>query len=238
MRTWRIPAQVITCDFCCFSQYALSDMHSPCSHRSVVRWGRNMRCPLFVSSRSGIVFNPNDGAVTDHSQSAKAETRILSPGFMWRTPATESRYSFYRIGWLNPERKRTTEVLFQPWVGFEPTTSWSTVQHITTELSPPSILVLFYHCHTLIYYLNHKIHITRIFCYPLYYLKKYDIFCAASVHFGKENIIAYVHLRKEVLNDVAVETGPDFLKRGKDEVGVHQRSLKQPAYQSVHQGKL
>ena len=26
---------------------------------------------LFVSSRSGIVFNPSAGAITDHSQSAK-----------------------------------------------------------------------------------------------------------------------------------------------------------------------
>ena len=28
-------------------------------------------CVLFVSSRSGIVFNPSVGAITDHSQSAK-----------------------------------------------------------------------------------------------------------------------------------------------------------------------
>ena len=28
-------------------------------------------CLLFVSSRSGIVFNPSAGAITDHSQSAK-----------------------------------------------------------------------------------------------------------------------------------------------------------------------
>ena len=28
-------------------------------------------CVLFVSSRSGIVFNPSAGAITDHSQSAK-----------------------------------------------------------------------------------------------------------------------------------------------------------------------
>ena len=28
-------------------------------------------CLLFVSSRSGIVFNPNAGAITDHKQSAK-----------------------------------------------------------------------------------------------------------------------------------------------------------------------
>ena len=28
-------------------------------------------CVLFVSRRSGIVFNPSAGAITDHSQSAK-----------------------------------------------------------------------------------------------------------------------------------------------------------------------
>ena len=58
---------------------------------------------------------------------------------MWRTPANESRYSFYRSGWVNPESERTTEIKFPPWVGFEPTTSWSTVQRVTTELSPLSI---------------------------------------------------------------------------------------------------
>ena len=31
---------------------------------------------------------------------------------MWRTPATESRYSFYRIGWVNLESERTTEIKF------------------------------------------------------------------------------------------------------------------------------
>ena len=37
-----------------------------------VRWAYAMPvCVLFVSSRSGIVFNPNAGAITDHSQSAK-----------------------------------------------------------------------------------------------------------------------------------------------------------------------
>ena len=28
-------------------------------------------CVLFVSSRSGIIFNPSAGAITDHSQSTK-----------------------------------------------------------------------------------------------------------------------------------------------------------------------
>ena len=32
-------------------------------------------CVLFVSSRSGIVFNTKVGAITDHSQSAKADLK-------------------------------------------------------------------------------------------------------------------------------------------------------------------
>ena len=31
----------------------------------------DVACVLFLSSRSGIVFNPSAGAITDHSQSAK-----------------------------------------------------------------------------------------------------------------------------------------------------------------------
>ena len=37
-----------------------------------MRWAYAMPvCVLFVSSRSDIIFNPNAGATTDHSQSAK-----------------------------------------------------------------------------------------------------------------------------------------------------------------------
>ena len=37
-----------------------------------MRWAYAMPvCVLFVSSRSGIVFNPSAGAIIDHSQSAK-----------------------------------------------------------------------------------------------------------------------------------------------------------------------
>ena len=37
-----------------------------------VTWAYAMpMCVLFVSSRSGIVFNPSAGTITDHSQSAK-----------------------------------------------------------------------------------------------------------------------------------------------------------------------
>ena len=37
-----------------------------------MKWAYAMPvCVLFVSSRSGIVFNPSSGAITNHSQSAK-----------------------------------------------------------------------------------------------------------------------------------------------------------------------
>ena len=42
------------------------------------------------------------------------------------------------MGWVNPESERTTEIKFPPSVGFELTISWSTVQRVTTELSPLS----------------------------------------------------------------------------------------------------
>ena len=39
-------------------------------------------CVPFVSSRSGIVFNPGAGAIIDHSQSAKDIDTYLSPNSM------------------------------------------------------------------------------------------------------------------------------------------------------------
>ena len=73
VKTWRILAQVITHDFCGFSQHTLHGMQSPCSQEcDEVRWAYAMPvCVLFVSSRWGIVFNPGAGAITEDSQSAK-----------------------------------------------------------------------------------------------------------------------------------------------------------------------
>ena len=49
VRTWRILDQVIIYDFCCFLQHALHGVHSPCNHRSVVRWCGQMRFPYVCS---------------------------------------------------------------------------------------------------------------------------------------------------------------------------------------------
>ena len=54
---------------------------------------------LFLSSRSGIVFNPNPGAITDLSKSAKdIDTYFKSQLCLGDLGHTESRYSFNRMG--------------------------------------------------------------------------------------------------------------------------------------------
>ena len=143
MRTWRILAQVITCDFCFLSRRALHGVHSPWSHRSVVRCGGHMRCPCVycLCLAGGYRFQPK--RLCNHWSTAnqrRTQTRILSPSSVSRTPAIEGQYSFYRMGWLIPESEHTTEIKFPPCVRFEPTTSWSTVQFVTTELPPLSRL--------------------------------------------------------------------------------------------------
>ena len=60
-------------------------------------------CVLFVSSRSGIVFNPSASAITIHSQSAKDIDPYFKSQLCGGPMATESRHSFYRMGWVNPE---------------------------------------------------------------------------------------------------------------------------------------
>ena len=55
-------------------------------------------CVLFVSSRSGIVFNPSAGAITDDSQSAKDIDPYFKSQLYVEDPTTESRYSFLPNG--------------------------------------------------------------------------------------------------------------------------------------------
>ena len=55
-------------------------------------------CVLFVSSRSGIVFNPSAGAITDDSQSAKDIDPYFKSQLYVEDHGYQSRYSFYRMG--------------------------------------------------------------------------------------------------------------------------------------------
>ena len=55
-------------------------------------------CILFVSSRSGIIFNSSAGAITEHSQSVKDIDLYFKSHLYVKDTATESRYSFYCMG--------------------------------------------------------------------------------------------------------------------------------------------
>ena len=139
----------------------------PCSHRCVVRWGEHMLCPrvyCLCQAVAGLVsfstIAPVQSLIT--ANQLRTSTRVLSPSSMWRTPVTESRYLFDRMDWVNIESERKTEIVFLPWVGFELTTSWSTVkrQRVTTELSSISML-------------NNVRHIYKKNCFP-FYLEKVE----------------------------------------------------------------
>ena len=80
-------------------------------------------CVLFVSSRSGIVFNPSAGAITDRSQSAKDRDPYFKSQLYVEDPGNRKPVLILPNGLCKPGEQRTTEIKFPPWVGFEPTTS-------------------------------------------------------------------------------------------------------------------
>ena len=55
-------------------------------------------CVLFVSSRSGIVFNPSAGDITNHSQSAKDIDPYFKSQLYVKDPSHQKPYSFFRMG--------------------------------------------------------------------------------------------------------------------------------------------
>ena len=64
-----------------------------------VRWTYAMPvCVLFVSSRSGIVFNPSAGAITDHSQSAKDIDPYFKSQLYVEDPGHRKPVLIYRTG--------------------------------------------------------------------------------------------------------------------------------------------
>ena len=80
-------------------------------------------CVLFVSGGSGIVCNPSAGAITDHSKSAKDMDPYYKSQLYVEDSGHRKLLLIYRMGCVNPESERTTEINFSPWVRFEPTTS-------------------------------------------------------------------------------------------------------------------
>ena len=105
MRTWRILAQVIACDFCCFSQRALHGVHIPCGHRSVVRWGGHMRCPcvycLCLADQASFSTRAPVQSLTNQ--------RKIDPYFKSQIYVVDLGH---RMGWVNPGSERTTEINF------------------------------------------------------------------------------------------------------------------------------
>ena len=55
-------------------------------------------CVLFVSSRSGIVFNPSAGAITDHSQSVKDIDPYFKSQLYVEDPGHRKPVLIYRMG--------------------------------------------------------------------------------------------------------------------------------------------
>ena len=72
-----------------------------------MRWGGHMRCScvycLCLAGRVSFSTRAPEQSLTTANQ-RRTWTRILSSSFMWRTPATESRYSFTE--WLSKPGER------------------------------------------------------------------------------------------------------------------------------------
>ena len=64
-----------------------------------VRWAYAMpMCVLFVSSRSGIVFNSSAGTISDHSQSAKDIDPYFKSQLYVKDPGHRKPVLIYQMG--------------------------------------------------------------------------------------------------------------------------------------------
>ena len=103
VRTWPILAQVITV----IISASRSVSYMACiSHIVTYMWFSGGWFCLFLASSK--VFNSRAGAITDDSQSAKNTDKYFKSQFDVENPATESRYSFYRMA-LNVRQSPSTE---------------------------------------------------------------------------------------------------------------------------------
>ena len=67
-------------------------------------------CVLFMSNRSGIVFNPSAGAITDHSQSAKDVDPYFKSKLYVDDPGHRKPVLILPNRLRNSESERTTEI--------------------------------------------------------------------------------------------------------------------------------
>ena len=110
-RTWRALDRVNTGEFGCFLQHALHRKHSSYNHRCEVGiCDARVYClclTFWVLFSTQVLVQSLTTA-----KSRRTYIHILSPSSLWRTLATKNRYSFYRMGWINPESEHTTEINF------------------------------------------------------------------------------------------------------------------------------
>ena len=79
-------------------------------------------CVLFVSSRSGIVFNPRAGAIIDHSQAAKDVDRYFKSQLYVEDPGHRKPVLILPNGLSKPGERAHERNYISARVGFEPTT--------------------------------------------------------------------------------------------------------------------
>ena len=114
--------------------------YSPCGYRCVIqlRWAYAMPVyVLFISRTSNLVFNQSICTVTDNRQSEKDIDPYFKLLLCGPPRRTKSRYSFDRICWVNPERKRRTEINFCHGLDLKP-------QHLDRQSIIIIILAYFY----------------------------------------------------------------------------------------------
>ena len=123
---------------------SLHGVHSPCSHRSVVQWCGHMRCPCvycFVSSMSGIAFNPSADAIIDHIQSAKDIDPYFKSQLYVKDPGHRKSVLSLSNGLTEPgERAHGRNFTFCRGWDSNPK---PLVKRVTTELSPLSEVCMF-----------------------------------------------------------------------------------------------
>ena len=107
---WLLPYQLPSC-----CAWYTGHIPSLCNHREWVVEGGHTWCLCvyyFVFSTVGFVVIPSECAITDHSPSGKDIDPLFSAAALWRTRVTESRHSFYWMGWVNPKSECKTEINF------------------------------------------------------------------------------------------------------------------------------
>ena len=126
--------------FCCFSKRTLFGVHSPCSHRCVVRWGGHVWCPcmycLCLACRVSLSTRASVQSLTTANQRRtyfKFQLYVVDPSH-------QKPVLILPNGLSKPRERAHDRNLISAVGRIRTTTSWSTVQRVTTGLSPLSVV--------------------------------------------------------------------------------------------------